>query len=86
MRLECSGVASGIFNTARQTGSLLGVAVLGAFLGGETHFLRGFHAAVLVAGALVLLGILGTLAWAQSGAAERAPSGMELEEELAAEG
>jgi DHA2 family methylenomycin A resistance protein-like MFS transporter len=83
---ECSGVASGIFNTGRQTGSLLGVAVLGAFLGSERHFLRGFHAAVLLSSALVLLGILGTLAWAQSGSVQGGTGGVELEEELAAEG
>jgi DHA2 family methylenomycin A resistance protein-like MFS transporter len=64
---ENSGVASGIFNTGRQVGSLLGVAVLGAFLGSEAHFLRGFHAAVLLSSALVLLGVLSTLAWTQKG-------------------
>jgi len=81
------GVASGLFNTSRQVGSLMGVAVLGAFLGSEAHFLRGFHAAVLLSGALMLLCILGTLAWTQSGSgADRAPAReLELEAELAAE-
>ena len=60
-----SGVAAGIFNTARQVGSLLGVAVLGAFLGSEAHFLQGFHAAVLLSSALILLCVLSTMLWAQ---------------------
>jgi DHA2 family methylenomycin A resistance protein-like MFS transporter len=80
-----SGVASGIFNTCRQVGSLLGVAVLGSFLGSEAHFLRGFHGAVLLSGALVLLGVLSTLAWAQKGTPSAGPRELELAEELAAE-
>ena len=60
-----SGVAAGLFNTGRQVGALLGVAVLGAFLGSEAHFLQGFHAALLLSSALMLLCILGTLRWAQ---------------------
>jgi len=80
------GVASGLFNTSRQVGSLMGVAVLGAFLGSETHFLRGFHAAVLLSSALMLLCILGTLAWTQSGSgADPSPAlELDLQAELAA--
>ncbi|MDR3672596.1 MAG: MFS transporter [Holophaga sp.] len=70
---ENSGVASGIFNTGRQAGALLGVAVLGAFLGSESHFLRGFHVAVLLSSALVFLGILGTLIWTQKGITDQDP-------------
>ena len=77
-----SGVAAGIFNTGRQVGSLLGVAVLGAFLGSEAHFLQGFHTAVLLSSALVLLCVFTTLLWAQK-APER--EALVLEEELAAE-
>jgi len=80
------GVASGLFNTSRQVGSLLGVAVLGAFLGSQTHFLRGFHAAVLLSSALLLLAVLGTLAWAQDGIGTDRAGGLELEAELAVEG
>ena len=60
-------MSSGLFNTARQVGSLLGVAVLGAFLGSESHSLRGFHAAVLLSGVLMFLGVLGSFTWAQDG-------------------
>ena len=82
---EISGVASGIFNTGRQVGSLLGVAVLGAFLGSESHFLRGFHAAMLLSSALMLLAILGTVLWAQNDIPPASPGELELAEELAAE-
>ena len=82
---ECSGVASGIFNTGRQVGSLLGVAVLGSFLGSEVHFLRGFHAAVYLSSALVLLGVLGTLAYAQKGSGSAGPEAAGLGRDLAAE-
>jgi MFS transporter, DHA2 family, methylenomycin A resistance protein len=55
---ERSGLASGINNTARQTGTALGVAVFGAVAGGpaaagtfvhEVHVLAGFGAAVWLA-------------------------------------
>ena len=81
-----TGVASGLFNTSRQVGSLLGVAVLGAFLGSPAHFLRGFHAAVLLSSALLLLAVLGTLAWAQDGAGTDRSGTLGLEADLALEG
>ena len=71
--VACSGVAAGVFNTGRQVGSLLGVAVLGAFLGSEAHFLQGFRAAVLLSGALMLVGVFGTMTWAQRGRTEQGP-------------
>jgi len=79
---ENSGVSSGLFNSARQVGSLLGVAVLGAFLGSESHFLRGFHAAVLLSSVLMFLGVLGTLTWAQDGTATGSPIELELAAEV----
>lgn len=75
---DCSGAAAGIFNTGRQAGSLLGVAVLGACLGPGAAFLRGFHAAVLVSSALMLLALLGTLAWTQDGVRDQAPEDLAL--------
>ena len=71
---ESSGVAAGIFNTGRQVGSLLGVAVLGAFLGSDSHFLAGFHAAVLLSSGLLLLAILSTWRWAQGAPAAPGPA------------
>lgn len=84
--VEHSGVSAGIFNSGRQVGSLLGVASLGAFLGPGSRFLPGFHAAVLLAGAMVLLGVLGTLAWAQPSGGRETPEALEAETEFAAEG
>lgn len=79
------GVASGLFNTGRQTGSLMGVAVLGASLGSRLTFLGGLHAAVLASSGLMLLAVLGTLAWTQRGAGEAPKEAVVLEAELAAE-
>ena len=46
------GIASGVVNAARQTGSVLGVALLGTLVTGRTSFIAGLHAGlVIVAGA-----------------------------------
>ena len=79
------GMASSLFNTSRQVGSLMGVAVLGAFLGSGTRFLGGFHAAALVSGTLMLLAVLGTLACTQRGTGAAPLTALEREAELAAE-
>ena len=46
---EHVGVAGGVVNAARQTGSVVGVAVLGAMVAGG-DLLRGFHSAAAAAG------------------------------------
>jgi MFS transporter, DHA2 family, methylenomycin A resistance protein len=48
------GLASGILNSARQTGGVIGVALLGALLG-EPSTLAGAHAAEYVATAMLCL-------------------------------
>ena len=48
------GVAGGVINTARQIGSVFGVAALGAFITSGS-FLTGFHVAVLIAGGVFAL-------------------------------
>ncbi len=51
-----SGIAAGVLNSTRQTGSVLGVALFGALIGGQGDaFLRGTHAALLIS-ALLLVG------------------------------
>lgn len=53
-----SGIASGVLNSARQVGGMLGVAVFG-FLVRDTHpdvFMQGMHASLLTAAALLLSG------------------------------
>jgi DHA2 family methylenomycin A resistance protein-like MFS transporter len=49
-----SGIAAGVLNATRQTGSVLGVALFGAFIGRSADFLAGARATLLVA-ALVLI-------------------------------
>ena len=51
---EYVGVAGGVINTARQIGSVFGVAALGAFIASGS-FLAGFHVAVLIAGGVFAL-------------------------------
>ncbi|MBV8806513.1 MAG: MFS transporter [Sinobacteraceae bacterium] len=56
-----SGVAAGVLNSARQTGSVLGVALFGALVAGG-HFVAGMRESLVVAGALLLLSaVLGLL-------------------------
>ena len=54
-----SGVAAGVLNSARQAGSVLGVALFGSFVGRTGGFIAGFRdalvfSAVLLAGAALL--------------------------------
>ena len=51
---EHVGVAGGVINTARQVGSVFGVALLGTFIASGS-FLTGFHVAVLIAGGVFAL-------------------------------
>jgi DHA2 family methylenomycin A resistance protein-like MFS transporter len=54
---EQSGIASGVLNTMRQTGSVIGVALLGSLAG--TH---GLRSALLLAGGVVVVGCVAA-AW-----------------------
>jgi DHA2 family methylenomycin A resistance protein-like MFS transporter len=54
------GVASGVVNAARQTGALLGVALLGTLLHPGAAFLAGLHIGLLIAGAAFLAGVAAT--------------------------
>src|SRR5580765_209242 len=50
-----SGVASGTLNTARQTGSVIGVALFGSLIGaGGSSFTDALHATLLICAALLL--------------------------------
>ena len=49
-----AGVASGVFNTSRQVGGALAVAVFGALLAGPSGFLIGVRASLLLAAAVAL--------------------------------
>jgi MFS transporter, DHA2 family, methylenomycin A resistance protein len=50
-----SGIASGTLNTARQTGSVLGVAVFGSLAAGDV--VSGLHSSVAVSIALSLAAV-----------------------------
>ncbi|SDZ20759.1 drug resistance transporter, EmrB/QacA subfamily [Amycolatopsis xylanica] len=51
---ERSGVASATVNTARQTGTALGIAVLGAVVAAAGDFVGGLHISFVIAGTMTL--------------------------------
>ena len=50
-----SGIAAGVLNATRQTGSVLGVALFGALVGQPDTFMRGAHLALVISVALLLI-------------------------------
>ncbi|TSD97397.1 MFS transporter [Skermania sp. ID1734] len=50
-----AGVASGVFNTSRQIGGALAIAVFGGLLTNPDTFVRGVHASLLIAAAVTAL-------------------------------
>src|SRR5437764_1303869 len=46
-----SGIAAGVLNATRQTGSVLGVALFGSLVGGDSEFIAGIHASLLISAA-----------------------------------
>jgi MFS transporter, DHA2 family, methylenomycin A resistance protein len=55
---ERSGLASGILNSARQTGGVIGVALLGALVGGPATAMGARWAAVAASASLLALRVL----------------------------
>jgi MFS transporter, DHA2 family, methylenomycin A resistance protein len=49
-----AGTASGVFNTSRQVGGALAVAVFGALLADQAAFLHGLHTSLLIAAAVAV--------------------------------
>jgi DHA2 family methylenomycin A resistance protein-like MFS transporter len=49
-----SGIAAGVLNATRQTGSVLGVALFGSLIGGARDFIAGLHASLIVSAAVLL--------------------------------
>jgi MFS transporter, DHA2 family, methylenomycin A resistance protein len=49
-----TGIASGTLNSARQTGSMIGVALFGSLIAGGGRLVPGLHIALVIATALVL--------------------------------
>jgi MFS transporter, DHA2 family, methylenomycin A resistance protein len=58
---QYSGTASGVLNAMRQTGSVIGVALFGALLGGPGEFVAGVRIALTIAAALALFALVATL-------------------------
>ena len=53
-----SGIAAGVLNATRQTGSVLGVALFGSLVGGGRAFIAGAHASFVVSVAVLLAGAI----------------------------
>jgi MFS transporter, DHA2 family, methylenomycin A resistance protein len=49
-----SGIAAGVLNSARQTGSVVGVALFGSLLGGSHGFVAGTRAALVISAVLLI--------------------------------
>jgi MFS transporter, DHA2 family, methylenomycin A resistance protein len=49
-----SGIAAGVLNSTRQTGSVLGVALFGSLAGQADAFMAGLHAALVISACLLL--------------------------------
>jgi DHA2 family methylenomycin A resistance protein-like MFS transporter len=72
---ERSGLASGILNSARQTGGVIGVALLGALLGEPATLMGAFHAAIAATIALACAcGLALAIARRQRAAARHMPA------------
>ncbi|HZZ12675.1 MAG TPA: DHA2 family efflux MFS transporter permease subunit [Paraburkholderia sp.] len=68
------GIASGLLNTARQIGGALGVGVFGSLsTGAAGHPVNGLHTAVIVAGAMMLAGMVTAIAGLKTGGATARP-------------
>lgn len=55
---EQAGIGAGALNSSRQTGAVMGVAILGAILGAASSGLAGTRVALVVMAALLLIGAL----------------------------
>jgi MFS transporter, DHA2 family, methylenomycin A resistance protein len=51
-----SGIASGVLNSARQAGSVLGVAVFGSLIAQGGNFVHGFRIALLISSIVLVVG------------------------------
>ncbi len=49
-----SGIAAGVLNATRQTGSVLGVALFGSLVAGRGAFIAGAHASLMISAAVLL--------------------------------
>ncbi|MFC9457099.1 MFS transporter [Streptomyces sp. NPDC056983] len=66
---EQTGTASGVFNTSRQIGGALAVAVFGALISGTSGFQHGLRVSLALAAAIALLAALATRSLGSRGGA-----------------
>jgi MFS transporter, DHA2 family, methylenomycin A resistance protein len=69
-----TGTASGVFNTSRQLGGALAVAMFGALLATLTTFLRGAHTSLLIAAAVLAATMAASLLLRTTTATAKEPS------------
>jgi len=50
-----SGLAAGVLNSTRQTGSVLGVALFGSFVAQKTEFIAGARVSLIISTVLLLV-------------------------------
>jgi DHA2 family methylenomycin A resistance protein-like MFS transporter len=51
-----SGIAAGVLNATRQTGSVLGVALFGSLVSQSSTFMAGLHASLMIAAGVLIAG------------------------------
>ena len=56
-----SGIAAGVLNATRQTGSVLGVALFGSLIGEGGAFMTGAHEALVISACLLI--VAGVAVW-----------------------
>ena len=56
-----SGIAAGVLNATRQTGSVLGVALFGSLIGQSNAFMTGAHASLVISA--LLLSVAALVIW-----------------------
>ncbi len=64
-----AGIAAGVLNATRQTGSVLGVALFGSLIGRTGAFMTGMHASLMISAAVLLLAA--AVIWRAASAARR---------------
>jgi len=70
-----AGTASGVFNTSRQVGGALAVAVFGALLANRATFLAGLRTSLLLAGGVALAAAAASLLLRPSNHSHAIPAG-----------
>jgi MFS transporter, DHA2 family, methylenomycin A resistance protein len=66
-----SGIAAGVLNATRQTGSVLGVALFGSLAGQTDNFMAGLHESLVIS-ACLLLAAAAAIWWGASSRQETA--------------